>query len=145
MDGADVVRAGQVTAEQLQERPQPLGSPGGKGNDDGQFRDLAQPVPTRPALCTGGGAADASEASLLSTFSSALRPTSGASANSSRNWLIFSAAVISVAGGVSVVICVMSFRSGRGEPAAQNEQWCAAEKSVWTAEAAGTSDSTFAP
>jgi hypothetical protein len=32
-----------------------------------------------------------------------------------------------------------------GHPPAQNEQWCAAAKSVSTFDCSGTSDSTFAP
>jgi hypothetical protein len=76
---------------------------------------LPSRLPTRPALSTGGGFWDASDASLLRTLASAVLPTSGASANSSRSWLIFSSAVRScpglVAVGASVVMSAMSFRS----------------------------------
>ncbi len=76
---------------------------------------LPSRLPARPALCTGGGGFwDASDASLLRTFSSAVVPTSGASANSSRNCLIFSSTALScpgaVAVGVSVVMSAISFR-----------------------------------
>jgi hypothetical protein len=73
---------------------------------------LPSRLPTRPALCTGGGGFwDACDVSWPSTFSSALRPTSGASANSSRNWLIFSSAAAPVvAVVVSVVISALSSR-----------------------------------
>jgi hypothetical protein len=51
-------------------------------------------LPTRLALSTGGGGfREASAASLLSTFSSAVLPTSGASANSLRSSSIFSSTV----------------------------------------------------
>ena len=65
--------------------------PGAKGTMIVSSETLPSRLPTRPALYTGGGCAlDASDASLLSTVSSAFLPTSGASANSSRSWLIFS-------------------------------------------------------
>jgi hypothetical protein len=76
---------------------------------------LPSRVPTRPALSTGGGSfADASDASLLRTRSSAVLPISGASANSSRSWLSFSSTVLSCSGAVavdvSVVMSVVSLR-----------------------------------
>ena len=42
MNGADVVRASQVAAEQLQKRAQALGPAGRERNDDRQLRDLTQ-------------------------------------------------------------------------------------------------------
>ena len=74
MDGADVVRACEVATEQPQERAQALGSAG-------RERD------------GGGGFWDASDSSLLRTLSSAVLPTSGASANSLRSSAIFSSTV----------------------------------------------------
>ena len=66
-------------------------------------------LPTRPALSIGGGGLpDASDASLLRTFFSAVRPTSGASANSSCNCLILSS-TDSVAVVVPVVMAAHSF------------------------------------
>jgi hypothetical protein len=65
-------------------------------------------LPTRPAFAIGGGGFwDASDASLLRTFSSAVRPTSGVLANSFRNWLIFSSAVASYPDPVAVVVSVV--------------------------------------
>jgi hypothetical protein len=59
----------------------------------------------------------APDASLLKTFASTVRPTSGALANSFRNWLIFSSAVASypdpVAVVVSIVMSVIPFRFSR--------------------------------
>src|SRR5271165_1353295 len=42
MDGAYVVCASKVTAQQAQERAQSLGSAGGKRNEKGQLGDLAK-------------------------------------------------------------------------------------------------------
>src|SRR5580692_12738498 len=124
--------------------------PGANGTMIVSSETLPSRLPTRPALCTGGGAAwDASDASLLSTFSSAVLPTSGASANSSRSWLIFSS-TDSVAVGASVVMSALpfvsfAFQAKLSTSSAQNAQWCAAAKSVSTFGCGGTSDSTFAP
>jgi hypothetical protein len=61
----------------------------------------------RPALCTGsGGGLDASDASLWRTFSSAVLPTSSASANSCRSCLIFTSAVRSCSGRLAVCCSV---------------------------------------
>ena len=58
---------------------------------------LPRRLPTRPALSIGtGGESEACDVSSRSTFSSAVLPTSGASANSSRRWSIFSSVVMSL-------------------------------------------------
>jgi hypothetical protein len=51
---------------------------------------LPRRAPTRPAVSTGGGKSEACDLSSWSAFSSAFFPSSGASANSSRSFLIFS-------------------------------------------------------
>ena len=57
---------------------------------------LPRRLPTRPALSTGGGGVcDACDVSSRSTFSSAVLPTSGASANSSRSCSIFFSTALS--------------------------------------------------
>jgi len=53
----------------------------------------------------------ASDASLLSTVSSAFLPTSGASANSSRSWWILFSTVWSCSGLVSVSVAMSAFSS----------------------------------
>jgi hypothetical protein len=86
---ADIVRAGEVAAEQLQERAQPPAPPGASGTRIVSSETLPSRLPARPALSIGGGGAvAASDCNRSITFSSATLPTSGASANSSRNWAI---------------------------------------------------------
>ena len=52
---------------------------------------LPSRAPTRPALSTAGGKSEACDLSSWSAFSSAFFPSSGASANNSRNcWTFFS-------------------------------------------------------
>jgi hypothetical protein len=93
VNGADVVGAREVAAEQVQERPQAVAPRGANGTMIVSSETLSGLLPVRPALSTGGGSWEASDASLPRTFSRVVLLTSGASANSLRSSAIFSSTV----------------------------------------------------